>query len=139
QQIVKRHEILRSTIEQEENKGGGIQIVHNRPLPIEEITLTDTEDYNSLIKADIHRPFDLRREYPVRIKFYKIQSDKKTTTVPQIKSTLLLINTHHIASDGWSIEIFQKELIAYYEAYINNHTTFSLPALEIQYKDYAAW
>jgi hypothetical protein len=27
----------------------------------------------------------------------------------------------------------------YYEAYINNDITFSLPALEIQYKDYAIW
>ena len=52
---------------------------------------------------------------------------------------MLLINFHHIASDGWSIEIFERELFAYYNAYIHNDTAFGLPALEIQYKDYALW
>jgi hypothetical protein len=50
-----------------------------------------------------------------------------------------LINFHHIASDGWSIDIFQKEWAAYYEAYVKNDRGFCLPALEIQYKDYALW
>ena len=51
----------------------------------------------------------------------------------------MLINTHHIASDAWSTGIFERELYTYYDAYINNDVDFCLPALEIQYKDYAVW
>ncbi|MEP7107699.1 MAG: amino acid adenylation domain-containing protein [Ferruginibacter sp.] len=137
QQIVSRHEVLRSTIEQVESGEHGIQRVHDEPLQIEELTLTDENDFGSLVAEDINRPFDLRTEYPIRVKFYHIQSDKAGSGY--LNKSILLINTHHIASDGWSTEIFERELYTYYEAYINNDTGFSLPALEIQYKDYAVW
>ncbi|WP_268225890.1 condensation domain-containing protein, partial [Sinomicrobium oceani] len=83
----------------------------------------------SLLDEDINRPFDLGSQYPIRVKFYHIGGDR----------TVLLINTHHIASDGWSMEIFQRELYAYYQAYVNNDEAFNLSPLEIQYKDYAIW
>ncbi len=136
--IVERHEILRSTIEQNDDQQNGTQVIHDSPLDIEEIALSDKEDYDALVKYDINRPFSLNSEYPIRVKFYYIQSSE---AIPEkkINRTLLLINTHHIASDGWSIDIFQKELYAYYDAYINNNKDFSLPALDIQYKDYAVW
>jgi amino acid adenylation domain-containing protein len=135
-QILSRHEILRSTIERGDDQHG-IQVVHEHPLFIEEIQLSDKEDYQALIKDDINRPFDLSSDFPIRVKFYTLQS-KREKDQP-LNRTLLLINTHHIASDGWSAGIFQRELHAFYEAYRNNDTTFSLPALEIQYKDYALW
>ncbi len=137
-QVVLRHEVLRSTIEQLDNQEYATQLVHNDPLPIEETSLTDKDDYVSIIRKDINRPFDLSSEYPIRIKLYTIQSDHADIEKP-LNKILLLINTHHIASDGWSANIFHKELIAYYEAYINKKTDFSLPVLEIQYKDYAVW
>ncbi|NOU19052.1 MAG: amino acid adenylation domain-containing protein [Bacteroidales bacterium] len=136
--IVERHEILRSTIEQNDDQQNGTQVIHDNPLDIEEVALSDKEDYDALVKYDINRPFNLNSEYPIRVKFYYIQSSEAT---PEEKTnrTLLLINTHHIASDGWSIDVFQKELYVYYDAYINNNKDFSLPALDIQYKDYAVW
>jgi len=137
-QIVSRHEVLRSTIEQGDTEEHGIQRVHEEPLFIDELTLTDKEDFKSIIEKDINRPFNLNTEYPLRVKLYTIQSTEKEKESPQHR-TVLLINFHHIASDGWSIEIFQKEYAAYYEAYVNHNTGFSLPALDIQYKDYAVW
>ena len=137
QQVVLRHEVLRSTIEPGDDLNG-IQRVHEQPLPIEEILLSDTDDYEALIKEDINRPFDLSSEYPIRVKFYTIKSGKAGSKKARHK-TILLINIHHIASDGWSSEIFQRELFAYYEAYLNKDTDFSLPPLDIQYKDYAEW
>ena len=44
----------------------------------------------------------------------------------------LFLTLHHIASDGWSEEILDRELAALYEG-------STLPALPIQYADYAAW
>ena len=133
QQVVSRHEILRTTIKQEDGEEHAIQRVNDEPLLVEEVSLTDEQDYKAVIGADINRPFNLLAEYPIRAKFYTIQS--KNT----VDRTVLLINFHHIASDGWSIDIFEREWAAYYQAYTNNDADFSLPALEIQYKDYAVW
>ncbi len=138
QQVVSRHEVLRTTVGQEGDLEYSTQSVHNEPLIIEEVILTDKDDYKTLLKEDINRPFNLSVEYPIRATLYTIQSSNGSAG-NQANKTLLLINTHHIASDGWSIEIFQKELFTYYEAYLTNNTAFSLPALEIQYKDYAVW
>jgi hypothetical protein len=76
QQVVSRHEILRTTIEQGERQEHGIQIVHDVPLSIEDVTISDKEDCESLIREDINRPFDLSAEYPVRVKFYHIEPGK---------------------------------------------------------------
>jgi hypothetical protein len=45
---------------------------------------------------------------------------------------------HHIISDGWSMGILVKELLAFYNAFAKVEKK-SLPPLRIQYKDYAAW
>ena len=135
QQVVSRHEILRSTIEQGYEQENTVQKVHTEPLLFEEVSLASTSDYESLIKKDINQPFDLTKEYPIRVKFYHIEPSSENS----LTKTLLLINKHHIATDGWSDMIFQEELSAYYEAYIKSDTAFSLPDLEIQYKDYALW
>lgn len=50
----------------------------------------------------------------------------------------LLLNLHHIIGDGWSMQILLEEILQRYEALISGATA-SLPALRIQYKDYAAW
>ncbi len=138
QQVVARHEVLRSTIEQADDREHGIQVLHHAELIIDEITLTDTQDIESLIKDDINLPFNLSTEYPIRVKLYKIEQRSSTGKIIPVK-TLLLINLHHISFDGWSMNIFQQELFVYYQAYISNDLKFSLPALDIQYKDYAVW
>ncbi|WKL50105.1 amino acid adenylation domain-containing protein [Flavobacterium pectinovorum] len=131
--IVWRHEILRSTIEQRADLDHGIQVVHYKALFIEEIRLGAEEDYEIVIKSDINRPFDLSLEYPIRAKFYILESESGG------QRRFLLINMHHIASDGWSMDIFQRELLSYYKGYIDGDKTFALPALDIQYKDFAVW
>ncbi|OXE97057.1 condensation domain-containing protein, partial [Flavobacterium araucananum] len=133
QAIVSRHEVLRSTIEQREGVDHGIQVVHDAGLFIEAIELGAHDDYEFLIKEDINRPFDLSSEYPIRAKFYILESNEG------IQRRFLLINMHHIASDGWSTDIFQRELLVYYQGYSNGNKTFLLPALDIQYRDYAVW
>ncbi len=132
QKIVQRHEVLRSIIVPGEPT---IQQVQPDALEIRELFLSDEKDYESVIRDEISRPFDLTGEYPIRVVFYHIESHNK----PKEKKTFLLINKHHIASDGWSEDIFQKELLSYYEAYTNKLADFRLPELSIQYKDYAAW
>ncbi len=135
QKLVSRHEVLRSTIRQSENGQCGTQKVHFEELQIDDIVLDGKEDYLAIIRSEINRPFDLSLEYPIRVRFYFIDGISESDKI----RTLMLVNIHHIANDGWSTDIFPKELYAYYEAYINHDLEFCLPELEVQYKDYAVW
>ena len=51
---------------------------------------------------------------------------------------VLLLTMHHIISDGWSIGILENELSALYRGY-HEQAPVTLPRLEVQYADYAAW
>lgn len=50
----------------------------------------------------------------------------------------LLMNTHHIAADGWGISLFATEFAEIYEAFVNGHPS-PLPPVERQYSDVAVW
>jgi amino acid adenylation domain-containing protein len=50
----------------------------------------------------------------------------------------MLISLHHIAADGWSMGVFLRELGALYAAFAAGRPA-ALPALPVQYADFAAW
>ncbi len=50
----------------------------------------------------------------------------------------LLINMHHIVSDGWSMGVLVGELTALYAAFSTGRPS-PLPALPVQYADFAVW
>src|SRR6266536_3530341 len=51
---------------------------------------------------------------------------------------LLVLNAHHIVTDGWSVRVLLGELAAVYEALLRGRPD-PLPPLAIQYADYAVW
>ena len=51
---------------------------------------------------------------------------------------VVLLTMHHIISDGWSIGLLAREITALYEAFAAGRPS-PLPALQVQYADYAAW
>ncbi len=53
----------------------------------------------------------------------------------------LLVNLHHVISDGWSMGILSAEITALYGAFSKRGGTRrrSLPELPIQYADFAVW
>src|SRR5690606_22415481 len=66
---------------------------------------------------------------------------------PLLRSTLLrmadaeyilLLTMHHIVSDGWSMGVLFRELIALYEAFAKGRPS-PLSDLPIQYVDFAVW
>ncbi|MGB3468587.1 MAG: amino acid adenylation domain-containing protein, partial [Cyclobacteriaceae bacterium] len=132
QQIVNRHEVLRSTIRKDDEKGS-YQQAHTDPLKVDEITLKSEEEFESVCEKEIRRPFDLSAEYPMRAIIYTI-SDVDNSAVKRY----LLLNTHHIVRDGWSTFIFEKELLSVYQDYLQQSVNKPKP-LAIQYKDYANW
>ncbi|MFO6383706.1 condensation domain-containing protein, partial [Pseudomonas aeruginosa] len=51
---------------------------------------------------------------------------------------VLLLTLHHIVSDGWSMNVLIEEFSRFYSAYATGAEP-GLPALPIQYADYALW
>ncbi len=51
---------------------------------------------------------------------------------------VIVINNHHILSDGWSQDVFTREWLNLYQASIET-TQARLPVLPVQYVDYAVW
>ena len=51
---------------------------------------------------------------------------------------ILVVTTHHIASDGWSTSILVKEVVELYTAQTSGHPA-RLAGLPVQYADYAIW
>ena len=130
-QIVNRHEVLRTVIRQEE--GVGYQFV-NGPEEWElnfidgSVYKDDTEKMQRYIQQLINIPFDLSEDYMMRADLIKITEDEH----------ILIVNMHHVASDGWSISVIVNELVELYAAYTENRES-TLPSLPIQYIDYAIW
>jgi amino acid adenylation domain-containing protein len=124
EQLVQRHEVLRTVFNQKD--GGNCQIVLDEVLRINHYY--DTDNHNDegysldlQIKADINTPFDLSTKMPIRVSFYHGKNH-----------TRLLINVHHIATDGWSTDIMLQEIQRAYEGK-------ALTPLTIQYKDFSCW
>lgn len=132
-EIVKRHEVLRTTIVREEDGEEIIQKINSVPLAFEKVTVLETSDYNDLIREDLNRPFDLSKEYPIRAKFYTVISKSGETS-----KMLLSVTMHHIASDGWSVDLFENEFYKLYNNYVHSSGEM-LSELSVQYKDYSIW
>jgi amino acid adenylation domain-containing protein len=84
-----------------------------------------------MVKSDIAQPFDLQREPSLRLNHYQIAQS-------QDQGQYILLMWHHIAMDGWSTDIFIHELGEVYQA-LKDGREIHLPALEINYGDYALW
>lgn len=135
-EIVRRHEILRTRYKESDN--GPMQIVQQQfQLSIEKHDLTSLAEavkqdvLIELLKEDINKPFDLERDLMLRASYIELENGEQNKGV-------LLFNTHHIAFDGWSMEVLHKEFFVLYHAFISRQSN-PLPELQIQYADYASW
>lgn len=118
-QLIARHEVLRTSFRMI-NDMPVQQIVNHIDFEIEVFTATE-EEAVPLIREFI-RPFDLARAPLLRVGLI--------ATGPW--EHILMADMHHIITDGLSEDILIRDFMALY----NNET---LPALNIQYKDYAEW
>src|SRR2546425_3433001 len=81
-----------------------------------------------LLQDEAGRPFDLSQGPLIRSVLLRLGE----------REHILLVTTHHIVTDGWSVGIFQRELSALYGATVDEQQS-SLPQLPIQYSDYSIW
>ncbi|WP_462155614.1 amino acid adenylation domain-containing protein [Pseudoalteromonas piscicida] len=133
--ILDRHEVLRSVYEAE----GGEARQRVRELSTLDFSIKEEDlshltgeklaaEIESRVTADIKQAFNLAEDVMLRVCYIKTG----------VESGVLIFNMHHIASDGWSLEVLTKEFFALYHAYSAGKAD-PLPALPIQYIDYAHW
>ncbi|KAA3657013.1 MAG: non-ribosomal peptide synthetase, partial [Chloroflexi bacterium] len=109
-------------------------ILPEQPLPLLVHDLTEClegereAEAGTYIEAEATRPFDLENDLPIRTQLLKMGAEDH----------IFLISMHHIASDGWSLIIFYREMGLLYNAY-QQEIDPDLPDLSIQYADYAIW
>jgi len=84
--------------------------------------------------AVVGRGFDLARELPLRAQLYALVGSENSGPPEHV----LLLVLHHIAGDGWSLRPLLRDLGAFYRARVEGSQA-SLPALSVQYADYALW
>jgi len=132
--VIARHDSLR-TLFPSENGLAHQQILDRVDFRIERIDLSALEDQSDraeealrLCQTDAARPFDLATGPLMRGQVIKLAEDEH----------ILMLNMHHIISDGWSMGVMIKELAVIMDA-IRQGRRPELPALAIQYADYGIW
>jgi amino acid adenylation domain-containing protein len=133
-EIIRRHQTLRTTFHLVE--GEPVQIV--APPEAGKLSFSDVSHYppeeqevyaRKLAEREITAPFDLMEGPLYRCRLLRLNDQEH----------LLIIVVHHIVADGWSMELFKKELAVHYEAIRADKESLSLPELPVQYGDYAKW
>ncbi|MDW7550136.1 non-ribosomal peptide synthetase [Pseudoalteromonas peptidolytica] len=124
--VLDRHQVLRSVYRQDK-QGHDYQEVLSASIDIAPTSVADLAALNAAVKKAISTPFDLANEPMFKVCCWTLGAER-----------YVLFMWHHIAFDGWSTEIFMREL---HQAYfmLASGKTPELPTLELQYKDYAKW
>ncbi|HET9379948.1 MAG TPA: amino acid adenylation domain-containing protein [Streptomyces sp.] len=131
--LVRRHEALRTAVVTVD--GAPTQrVARHADLPVRHVDLTSLpaaqrEDrLRDLLAEEAAKPLPLESDPLARITLVRLAPDEH----------VLAVVTHHAVSDRLSTEIMVKELAAAYTALTSGDTP-ALPAVPVQYADYAAW
>ena len=117
-QLIRRHESLRTSFIT--FAGEPVQEIHEN---VEfEIKCPDNNTGVSTVMSNFIMPFDLQHAPLLRVGLLKVKEEEH----------ILMIDMHHIITDGVSINILVRDFAALYE---NN----PLPGLKLQYKDFSEW
>ena len=133
-QLVDRHESLR-TVFREGELGIAVQVIQGgETFDVAEVDLTSQPDSlrEDQLRAEVRRicelPFDLTQGPLLRVTLVKVSDTEH----------VLVLVTHHIVSDGWSMQIVMDEFVELYRAHVEARTP-NLKPLPIRYADYAVW
>jgi Condensation domain/AMP-binding enzyme len=132
-EIVRRHEALRTSFIIVD--GNPMQVVSDsQSISISILDLSHLSPGESQHQAqrfaaeEIERPFDLTQGLLLRASLLRMSESEH----------VLILVMHHIVTDGWSMGVLFRELMALYEAFSNGKMS-PLAELEIQYADFAVW
>lgn len=133
-EIINRHEILRTRFELFE--GESVQKVGKEiitfPLCIDDLRGQDTESQEKFISQSFAQEaqlaFNLGEDLMLRGRLI----------IEQDKSSVLLLTLHHIAADGWSLDVLMEDFSVVYNTLLQGQSP-NLRPLPLQYGDYAIW
>ncbi len=132
-EIISRHEALRTNFQTRE--GQAIAVISEAmslTLPVFDISDLSLNQQEAEVKKQAYKeaqkPFDLKDDLLLRVKLLRLGKEEY----------IILLTMHHIVSDGWSIGVLVRELATLYQAFCDRQPS-PLPALPIQYVDFAAW
>jgi amino acid adenylation domain-containing protein len=119
--LIERHESLRTSFHMKGDEP--VQTIHNAvEFEIRYHDAQREEAPPAEIIRDFIRPFDLSLAPLLRVGLIKINS----------KESIIIVDTHHIISDGISHEILKRDFTALYKGE-------KLAPLRIQYKNFSVW
>ncbi|MEO5563014.1 MAG: amino acid adenylation domain-containing protein [Chitinophagaceae bacterium] len=132
QDIVNRHEVLRTVFREEEGLSYQ-EVIQPDSWKMEIINgneyASNKDELRRFINSLVEAPFNLSQDHMLRVQLSEdIGHDEH----------LMIVTLHHIASDGWSWGILLKELMSLYR-YHTFHIKAVLPDLPIQFSDYSIW
>ncbi|MCY9398871.1 lichenysin non-ribosomal peptide synthetase LicA [Bacillus haynesii] len=119
QMLIKRHEAFRTTFEIRD--GEPVQRIWEAAELTIDVIDADEQEAEKLIKEFI-RPFDLTKAPLFRMSIIRVTEEEH----------LLLVDMHHIISDGASVSVLIDEMTRLYAGE-------ALEPLRIQYKDFSVW
>ena len=131
--LVERHEVLRTHFAEE--KGQPVQVVS--PTSKVEVPVVDLQgvpeperasEAERLAREELMRPFDLSKGPLMRMALLRLSE----------REHLVVMTLHHIVFDIWSMGVLMRDLTELYLARVAGRSSM-LPALPMQYGDYARW
>ncbi|ACU38330.1 non-ribosomal peptide synthetase [Actinosynnema mirum] len=124
--LVARHEVLRTDLVADEDDEVRQEVRPPAPLPRAVETVAG-EDVEARIAREAARPFRLDGEPLLRALLLRVADDEHH----------LVLNLHHVVTDGWSETVLFRELGVLYSARALGRAADLPPAA--QYADYAVW
>jgi amino acid adenylation domain-containing protein len=133
QAVVDRHEALRTVFVLDGDAPAQVVLPSLRvALPVEDLSALPAEERDRAVteraRTNANAPFDLAAGPLVRVALLRLGAE----------AHVLLVALHHIVADGWSLGVLFSELDRAYAAYTAGAEP-ELPALPLQYADYAVW
>ncbi|HKV10311.1 MAG TPA: amino acid adenylation domain-containing protein, partial [Thermoanaerobaculia bacterium] len=126
-EIVRRHEALRTVFAAPEGAPEQV-ILPPAPFELPVVDLAGLPEAEALAGEEAARPFDLARGPLLRGLLLRLGE----------REHVVLLTTHHIASDGWSMGLLVREITALYPAFAAGRPS-PLPPLPVQYADFSVW
>ena len=130
-EVVRRHGILRTIFPVDENPRQEILDFRPESLPLVDLAALGLHRHDALsrlARAHAQRPFDLVNGPLFRVLLVRLA----------VEEHALLINLHHIVTDGWSLRVLREELAQLYTAFAAGRPS-PLAEPELQYADFACW
>ncbi|MFJ6798041.1 amino acid adenylation domain-containing protein [Streptomyces sp. NPDC091268] len=135
-EITRRHEVLRTVLRSGDDGSVRQVVLPVAPVAVETVALEPAGAPGASVEDAVvrragelaARPFDLAAGPLLRCTLLQGGEDVR----------LLVLSLHHAVSDGWSLQVLVRELVELYGAYAEGRAP-RLPALPVQYADYALW